>query len=351
MVGLGDLPGGDFAGGALCASADGSVIAGTSTSGAGIDAFRWTQATGMLSLGGLASGWRNCLATGISANGQIIVGYGSSSRSGNGREGFCWSAAHGLVGLGDLPGGEFESSAFGVSADGSVIVGVSVSSNGYEAFSWTESTGLVALGDLPGGSFASSASAVSPDGTIVVGGGSSGAQEAYRWTALNGMVPLGFAPGDHRSNPYAVSADGNTIVGGNESGEALIWQPQFGMRHLREVLTQDYQLDLTGWRLSVARGVSADGSKIVGYGFNPSGDWEAWLANLAPPAITCNHLGNQLLLSWDTNAVGFVLEQATSVGSPETWNRLFLPISVVGGRNVVTQEITQASSFYRLRKL
>ncbi len=56
-------------------------------------------------------------------------------------------------GLGDLPGGRFSSYASGVSADGSVVVGSSESTAMFtvEAFRWTQSTGMVGLGDLPGG--------------------------------------------------------------------------------------------------------------------------------------------------------------------------------------------------------
>lgn len=55
--------------------------------------------------------------------------------------------AHGahFVPLGDLPGGIFESSATGISAEGSVVVGTSQSASGIEAFRWTNSGGMVGL--------------------------------------------------------------------------------------------------------------------------------------------------------------------------------------------------------------
>jgi probable HAF family extracellular repeat protein len=56
-------------------------------------------------------------------------------------------------GLGDLSGGSFYSYANGVSADGSVVVGRGSSANGNEAFRWTQGTGMVGLGDLSGGIF------------------------------------------------------------------------------------------------------------------------------------------------------------------------------------------------------
>ena len=53
MVGLGDLPGGEFWSQATGVSADGSVIVGASYSEHGREAFVWTRETGMVGLGGL----------------------------------------------------------------------------------------------------------------------------------------------------------------------------------------------------------------------------------------------------------------------------------------------------------
>src|SRR5262245_36142821 len=48
--------------------------------------------------------------------------------------------------LGDLPGGLFLSRASGVSADGSIVVGESVSTSGFEAFRWTPGEDLLEFG-------------------------------------------------------------------------------------------------------------------------------------------------------------------------------------------------------------
>ena len=80
-----------------------------------------------------------------------------------------------------------------------------------------------------------------------------------------------------------VSEDGSVVVGyGNSANgnEAFIWNSSQGMRNLKQVLTNDYGLNLTGWTLSEATGISADGLSIVGWGINPSGNNEAWLARL-----------------------------------------------------------------------
>jgi hypothetical protein len=54
------------------------------------------------------------------------------------------------------------------------------------------------------------------------------------------------------------------------------------MRSLRDLLVTGYGLDLAGWTLTEARDVSADGTIIVGWGTNPSGDTEGWVAEIEP---------------------------------------------------------------------
>ena len=231
MVGLGDLPGGTFVSAAIAANGDGSVVVGVSRSANGLEAFRWTEATGMVGLGDLPGGGFASEAFGVSSDGSVIVGRGFSS---SGQEAFRWTQGTGMIGLGDLPGGNFDSRALAISTDGAVVVGESTSAAGREAFRWTQTTGMVGLGDLPGGQFFSEAFGVSVDGSVVVGHGfSSTGEEAFRWTQATGM------------------------------------------QSIRDILIAA-GIDVTGWRLETANAVSADGAVIVGSGLNPNGDIEAW---------------------------------------------------------------------------
>ena len=142
---------------------------------------------------------------------------------------------------------------------------------------------MVGLGDLAGGSFSSFANGVSADGLVVVGGSNSASgSEAFRWTSGGGMVGLGdLAGGIFNSNARGVSADGSVVVGGSftASGqEAFIWDAINGMQNLQAVLEGQLSLNLTGWTLTTAFGVSADGTTIAGQGINPFGDTEAFIA-------------------------------------------------------------------------
>lgn len=190
-----------------------------------------------------------------------------------------------FIALGDLPTGVFSSSARGVSADGSAVAGTGSTSSGTEAFYWTQEGGLLGLGDLPSSYFSSFSFDVSADGSTVVGRGHSvSGTEAFRWTSAGGMVGLGDLPGGpFASRAWAVSGDGSVVVGRSDVSanhyEAFIWDETNGMRKLDAVLT-DLGLDLTGWTLEEALGISADGNVIVGQGWNPSGDLEAWVAIL-----------------------------------------------------------------------
>jgi probable HAF family extracellular repeat protein len=264
---LGYLPGnvGNIASGV---SADGTVAVGFGNSANGTEAFRWTASTGMLGLGDLPGGFFESHAFGVSGDGSVVVGQsiGPTGR----REAFRWSASTGMLGLGTLRGGSSSSRANGVSADGSIIVGSSFDGeNTQEAFRWTAATGLVAVGDLPGGSTYSEALAVSADGSVVVGTSSSansvgGWSEAFRWTTSGGMQGLGDLPGGNfASIATAVSADGSVVVGWSQSGhsleEAFRWTASGGMQSLSD-------LQAGPFFSSVATGVSQDGAVVVGWG-------------------------------------------------------------------------------------
>jgi probable HAF family extracellular repeat protein len=296
MMGLGDLPGGTFWSMALGVSTDGSVVVGLgqSAASAGIDAreaFRWTATEGMLPLGDLAGGVFHSVANAVSADGSVVVGNSSSTGSIflPWTEAFRWTETGGMVGFGDLGGGQFESKANAVSADGSVVVGTTG-----EAFRWTAAEGMVGLGDLPGAGFQSAAHGVSADGSVIVGEAhpEDAISEAFRWTAVGGMVGLGDLPstnpgsGSFRSIARAVSADGSVVVGqGRPDGgyeAAFIWDAEHGMRSLRDVLAQG-GATVDGWRLTEALAVSGDGHTVVGYGTNPSGQTEAWMAFVVEP--------------------------------------------------------------------
>ena len=277
---FGHLAGGQPVCAAYGASVDGSVVVGYAVSAEGEEAFRWTKRSGLVGLGELPGGAFASRAFGVSADGSVVVGW---SVSASGSEAFRWTEHSGMGGIGDLPDGDCSSIAYGVSADGSTVVGEGASAHGNEAFRWTEQSGMVGLGDLPGGVFDSTAIDVSADGSVVVGKSQSASRsEAFRWTSEGGMAGLGCLPGHTESAATGVSADGSVVVGWSGSKtEAFIWDSRHGMRRLGDVLT-NLGTDIVGWRLTCAVDISADGKLIVGTALGPRSKQENWLAKFEP---------------------------------------------------------------------
>lgn len=274
---------------AYAVSADGSVIVGTA---GGLGAFRWTQTEGMVGLSNLPGGPTESAAQNVSANGSVIVGWAVFAGRSAFPLPFRWTQTEGMVDLGTL-GFLPEGVAFGVSADGDVVVGFSYGASEIEAFRWTAAQGMVGLGNLGNGFDRSSAYAVSADGSVVVGESTRCdspdlrcQSQAFRWTVGEGMVGLGSLFGSSQSSTaFAVSADGSVIVGTASFccpglNEAFIWDAAHGMRSLKAVLENEQGLDLTGWSLSGALGISDDGRTIVGGGRNPSGQVELLIVTL-----------------------------------------------------------------------
>jgi probable HAF family extracellular repeat protein len=212
----------------LAVSADGSVVVG----GMGDlprEAFRWTSATGPVRLGFLKAAHDYSSAGAVSADGSVIAGLSSSPSQ---REAFRWTARTGMIGLGDLSGGEYTSVATAISADGGVIVGWSASSSGEQAFRWTQAAGMVGLGDLPGLGFQSKACDTTADGSVVVGYSING---AFIWDAAGRMQSLKKVLTDvydiDLSDWYLIEAtgisdDGSVIVGTgiNPHGHTEAWR-------------------------------------------------------------------------------------------------------------------------------
>ena len=276
-------------------SANGEVIIGRHPAVNFIyDCERWSEQAGVQNIGA-PPGWepRHCEPNALSADGNTMVGFGFPTGANNPHQprAFKWTASGGFSELAQSPAGfPNVNRAWDVSADGSVVVGNGNGSVGDIALRWNADGTVTNLGFLSDGSN-SRANAVSDDGAVITGysnGGGTGGIKAFRWTLQSGMVNLGglnVGPGQY-TEPKDISADGNTIVGLASTSlgtEAVYWTPVDGFRNLRSMLISDYQLDLSGWLLTQARGVSADGLTIIGVGMH-NGIEESWIVHLPEPA-------------------------------------------------------------------
>jgi probable HAF family extracellular repeat protein len=254
---------------AYAASVDGSIVVGRATNlNNYYRPFRWTTSGGMADLGTFPPEWLSGDATDVSADGNSIVGnLGQAQR---------WRAGVGLETLGNFR-------ALGISADGQSVVGSTA-----HAVRWTATSGLQDLGTVGGSeSFAEAASA---NGSVVVGQSRdrNAFWKAFSWTAAGGMRDLGTLGGP-MSAANDVSSDGAVIVGtalttsGSSSNHAFRWTTRRQIQDLQRELVNAGVTSVQNWILFSATSVSSDGTVIVGFGLNPTRQWEAFRATLGLP--------------------------------------------------------------------
>jgi len=219
-------------------SDDGSAIVGIGTVGEAFEGFQWTEGAGMHGIGqlpGRVATW----ATAVSGDGRVVVGFAYSSNPDE-EESVRWTDAGGLESIGDLPGADVRSRPVGVSFDGRVIVGNGTSDEGNQAYIWTAEEGMHGLGDLPGGAFFSQAKAVSSDGTVVIGISIDAEGVApFIWTEADGLRDLRVVLTEEHGadltgwtnlQATALSGDGTVIFGsgGNPANRGEGWRADLG---------------------------------------------------------------------------------------------------------------------------
>ncbi len=318
LTDLGVLPGDEGSqGGGV--SANGGAAGAVSWGPSGTRSMRWSAGRGAEDLGALPNA-SFLYAAALSGNGEAAAGFVFYDSGVD--HAVRWTRGRGLEDLGTLPNALYGSSATGISFTGNEVTGVSSSSEGwYHAFRWTR-RGMQDLGALPGHTV-SYGYAISGDGEVVTGLSTDGTGDvAIRWTARGGMQRLpqiapgdwsvGFAanrdgsalagvsgsnaalwrdgavrdlgtlPGGSFSMASAISADGRAVAGlcDNAAGAltACLWTERLGMVDLQQHLAA-LGVDLTGWTLTWATGLSADGAAIVGSGTH-DGASRAWLVRV-----------------------------------------------------------------------
>lgn len=303
---------------AHAASADGLVIAGGGFRDGSMRALVWRdgwvrELAAPDPGGGFSDAW------GVSADGSVIAGearIGGEARATVWRDETVWrgtadgrsaadrrgvaggSAAEPLGAAGDAL-----HVARAVSSDGAVIAGGAGPPGSGRVFrhagGMTELlpaprvgvAGAAAHRDLPSAPAGEAAGAavhdLSADGGTAVGVAPTlWGLEAIRWRA-GAALGLGGLDAGHElfSAARGVSGDGSVVVGASDGPagrEAFVWDEERGMRSLRDLLVREHGLDLAGWTLLEATAVSDDGRTIAGYGRNPDGRTEAWIARLPP---------------------------------------------------------------------
>ncbi|MBX3390299.1 MAG: hypothetical protein KF691_12695 [Phycisphaeraceae bacterium] len=230
--------------------------------------FRWTVGGGMQNLGLLTGGTLG-LATGISGDTNIVVGY--SNTTGGNTYAVKWvnPGGGGLTVLPSLPNGVFGSAAYGISSDGSTIVGGSTwSGSGYRAVRWLPGNIVQDLGPLAGATDLR-AYAISKNNVVIVGDAQiPSGDRIFRYVNAT-MQNLGTPFGTTDSYSRSTNFDGKVVTGRAKIGlntyRACYWSTNTGMLDLATWVTS-LGGNLTGWVLEESWGVSNDGSAIAGTG-------------------------------------------------------------------------------------
>lgn len=340
---IGDVLGGAFLSEAFGMATDGSIVVGRSDSAAGRRATVWANGN-LLPLNGVAVlpelPFDSAFATSQAPPGVIVGEVWDGTTM--------WAGIWGTVN----PIAAWQGAAFGISADGTVVAGVRMPAqvpvvwnsgvvsdlNGNLGVAYAVSadgttivgqSGLQAFrhqggvfGPIPGLEPASSdARAVSAFGNIIVGTYGGLPEEAYRWSSGVSQRLGGLWPADIVSRAFGVSGSGGRVVGESFTSsltiEAFYWTDQDGMRNLKDVLETDFGLDLTGWTLERAEAISTDGTTIVGWGTNPTGDREGWVVRIPQPGEVCGDVDDDAFV--DAGDVATLRQHLKDpVGSPLT---------------------------------
>jgi hypothetical protein len=268
---------------------DGQVVVGCSLSADAngndaSDVWMWTAAVGVQHLGAPPfqagsppqQAYTACPnAVSSLTGGPTIVG-GANDVLGQVNLGFYWTQG-GLFQFFNAPYNEWV--AHGVTPDGNIAVGEGhLSVTGFDdALLWRKSGATFQASTvLPPTSSGAVAQAISPDG-FVAAGLSSSTQTAVRWSGAGFSVMQNIAP--TFGYGLSLSQNGSIVVGYAISAgafQAFIWNGAF--QSMDAALTAA-GVNVSGWVLQFARGVSGDGKTVVGDGtFN--GTSRSWIARL-----------------------------------------------------------------------
>lgn len=189
----------------------------------------------------------------MSADGLVVAGI--STADSELADAFRWTQSGTLV----ISRSEYSSvSIKGLSANGAVMVGDVTDRDRRYAARWNAAGQIELLPD-PVGATASEAAAVSADGTHIAGTVWFGLRsQAVRWSP-DGMKVLG-EPGFISSR--GISADGTRVIGEAVDG-SVVWDEIHGTRKVSAIFAAS-GVSTAGWNLTYAIAISGDGKYVLG---------------------------------------------------------------------------------------
>lgn len=193
--------------------------------------------------------------------------------------------------------------------------------------------------------------ALQADGKILIGGDFFMVNGVLRpgLARLNadGTLDLGFDPGaDYKlTDIIAVLTDGKILIGSDVLGGGLAQLDANG------ALDPDFNPDVNGsvWDMAI----QADGKILIAGSFTSVNGVPRNFARLLgqdAPSLQGRPIGNQLILSWPTNAVGFTLQSTLALTTSVAWVDVTNAPVPIGAHFTVTNTFSGSARFYRLRK-
>jgi len=154
----------------------------------------------------------------------------------------------------------------------------------------------------------------------------------------------GQVTGTPTSDPYSATASPVTLGGQVLRGVTAI---AAGKDHTVALKTDG---SVVSWGLldqtTVPAGVSGVTAIAAGWGHTV-----ALIGTVLPlPSLNARPNGNELILSWPTNAVGFTLQSTPNLASPVAWIDSTNPPASIGTQFTATNTTSGPAEFYRLRK-
>lgn len=263
----------------LSANYDGTVAVGyAGFSGfAGVQSAYWLESFNFALNPGIIPGYLYSLATDVSDDASIIVGYAQNEAGTNPPYVAVRWAAGGYTELPPCAGQTISRRAMCISGDGQWIFGTSTLNNGFGSMPtrWGPNGVVLAMG-LPLGEPTEAFPLKSnTDGTVVSGYGLN--IHTWRWRLGLGYELIASPPGT-TARPWDMTGGGEALVGvvslNQNNSYAAFWTQSGQWIDLNAYLpTQG--LNLNGWFLNTCFGVSDDGRTLAGTGFY-NGQAAAW---------------------------------------------------------------------------
>lgn len=208
-----------------------------------------------------------------------------------------------------------------------------------------------------------------PDGKILAGGdfssyfstptiGGQTRNHIARLDPTTGLADTWDPNANNSVTAIALQADGKILVGGAFGvGTSIGGQSRFRIARLDAVtgLADSFDPNVSNGSSVNTIAVQPDGKILIGGAFatlSPNGGAAVTrncVARLEGLILNIQRSAANIVLSWGTNFTSYTLETSTNLNTTN-WSAVSPAPVVSGSKNVVTNEFTNSTRFYRLRK-